>query len=543
MKTINLIKKLMLALPITLLVSCHDDLDQDPKIDPNNFTENDVFANADEARGAIAKLYASLALTGQEGPSGKPDITSIDEGTSQYSRMLFNLNELTTDNAVVSWGDPGLPDLHAMNWEAGNIFTTAMYYRLAQEVSFCNSFINNAESLSDNSEVGYYIAEARFLRAFAYYNLIDLYANIPIVTEVSTALPAQNSREEVFDFVESELLDIQDQLKESGANEYGRVDRVAAWALLSKLYLNAETWVNEDRYTDAIAYAQQTINSSYAINTTDANGNGSAYDELFLADNNSNGAQKEFIFVLNFDGNNSRTYGGTSFLVHAAIGGSMTASDYGVNGGWEGLRTTKALVSKFDYAITETDEDGNPIAWSDRRAMFYTDGQNLEINTIANTFSDGYAVVKFSNIDSQGNSGSDEAGNFTDTDLPLIRLADIYLVYAEAVTRGGSGGDLQTATNYINELRERAFGNNTGNISSSDVNLDLILNERARELYWEGQRRTDLIRFNKFTSANYLWPFKGGIRPGTSVSEYREIFPLPSNIISINPNLTQNSGY
>lgn len=538
----NYIKKLLFVISTLILVSCHDDLDQTP-IDPDSFTETDVFANADEAKGALAKLYASLALTGQQGPSGQPDITGIDEGTSQYSRLLFSLNELTTDNAVVGWGDPGLPNLHSMNWGAGNDFTTGMYYRLAQEVSFTNSFIENARLLNDNAEVEAYIAEARFLRAFAYYNLLDLFGAVPLVTVVSTDLPEQNTRAEIFNFVESELLEIQDLLKDSGANEYGRVDRVAAWALLSKLYLNAEVFTGEDRYTDAITFANLSINSSYRINTTDANGNGSAYDELFLADNNSNGAQNEFIFALNFDGNNSRSYGGTTFLVHAAIGGSMDAFNFGVNGGWSGLRTTKALVNKFDYSVSSTDADGNPIEWEDTRALFYTDGQSFEINTIANTFTDGYAVTKFKNVDSNGAAGVDEGGDFVDTDLPIIRVAEIYLTYAEAVLRGGSGGDMNTATGYINELRARAFGSTSGNITSGDLTLDFILDERARELYWEGQRRTDLIRFNDYTTGSYLWPFKGGSKSGTAVDDFRKLFPLPSNIILINPNLTQNTGY
>lgn len=538
----NYIKKIALLIPTLLLIACHDDLDQTP-IDPDSFTETNVFANADEAKGALAKLYASLALTGQQGPAGQADITGIDEGTSQYSRLLFSLNELTTDNAVVGWGDPGLPNLHAMNWGAGNDFTTGMYYRLAQEVSFTNSFIENAQLLNDNAEVEAYIAEARFLRAFAYFNLMDLFGDVPLVTVVSTDLPEQSTRSEIFNFVEGELLEIQDQLVESGANEYGRVDRVAAWALLSKLYLNAQVWTGTERYTDAITYAEMAINSSYSINTTDANGNGSAYDELFLADNNSNGAQNEFIFALNFDGNNSRTYGGTTFLVHAAIGGSMDAFNFGVNGGWSGLRTTKALVNKFDASVTESDADGNPTAWADSRAMFYTDGQSFEINTIANQFTDGYAVTKFTNIDSNGAAGSDTGGDFVDTDLPIIRLAEIYLTYAEAVLRGGAGGDVNTAAGYINELRARAYGNTSGNITSAALTLDFILDERARELYWEGQRRTDLIRFNDFTTGNYLWPFKGGSRSGTAVDEFRNLFPLPSNIILINTNLTQNPGY
>lgn len=538
----KIIKKLSFIIPALLLLGCQNDLDQYP-IDPDSFTEANVFVNADEAKGALAKLYASLALTGQQGPSGDADISGIDEGTSQYSRMLFSLNELTTDDAVVGWGDPGLPDLHAMNWGATNDFTVGMYYRLAQEVSFCNSFISNAQSLNDNSEVAYYIAEARFLRAFAYYNLLDLYGNVPLTTEVSTELPTQASREEIFNFVEAELLEIQDQLKESGANEYGRVDRVAAWALLSKLYLNADSWIGQDRYSDAVENSKKAINSTYSLNTNDANGNGSAYDELFLADNNTNGAQDEFIFVINFDGNQSRTFGGTTFLVHASVGGAMDPKNFGINGGWAGLRATSALVHKFDYSVAETDEDGNPIAWNDKRAMFFTNGQSLEINTIPNTFTDGYAVSKFKNVDSEGNPGSDEGGDYVDTDLPVIRLAEIYLNYAEAVLRGGAGGDISTATGYINQLRERAFGNSSQNITSGDLTLQFVIDERARELYWEGQRRTDLIRYDLFTSGSYLWPYKGGNKNGTAVDQFRRLFPLPANLISINPNLTQNPGY
>ena len=509
------------------VISCHEDLNQSP-IDPDSFAEEDVFSNVTEAQGALAKLYASLALTGQKGPAGKPDIDpeDIDEGFSQYSRMLFNLNELTTDHAVVGWGDAGLPDLHGLYWSGSNDFSEAMYYRLAQEVSFCNSFIDNASKLTD-TEVVNYIAEARFLRAFTYYNLMDLYGSVPLVTSVTTDLPSQATRLELFNFIETELLEIQDQLKSSGANEYGRVDQVAAWALLSKLYLNAEVFTGTAKYTEAVTFSNNVISSSYSINTIDANGNGNAYDELFLADNNTNGAQSGFIFTLNFDGLRSQTYGGSTFLVHAAIGGNMNATDFGVNGGWGGLRTTKNLVNKFnvdvsalnnslgtlskwglvgdatlnqwngpDMEMYETGantyalyadlnagemkfrfdedwgnnygDDGNdgslesgssniPVATAgtyfitldlnaltysitpfvgDGRGMFHKDGQTLEIEEIP-SFENGYAVTKFKNVDSNGNQGSDSAGDFVDTDIPLIRLAEIYLNYAEATIRGG----------------------------------------------------------------------------------------------------------
>ena len=623
----NIFKSLLYILSLSIVVSCHDDLNQSP-IDPDSFTEENVFASVNEAKGALAKLYASLALTGQNGPAGSPDIADIDEGFSQFSRMLFNLNEITTDHAVVGWGDPGLPDLHGMYWSSSNDFTEAMYYRLAQAVSFSNSFIKNASELSGD-EVNVFIAEARFLRAYAYYNLLDLYGNVPLTTEISTDLPTQSNRTELFNFIESELMEIESILLAS--NEYGRVDNVAAHALLSRLYLNAEAWTGQDRYADCITYSQNVINSGYTLNMNDANGNGTAYDELFMADNDVNGAQNEFIFTLNFDGMQSQTYGGTTFLVHAAIGGSMNPGNFGVNGGWGGLRTTKNLVNQFavdldalnsslgsqsdwglvgsatpngwngpDVEMFQTGpqefsiyaelvsgelkfrfnedwgnnfgDNGNdgtlesgganiPISSgtyfivmdlgsgtytispfsSDKRGMFYSDGQNLEIESIP-PFEDGYAVTKWTNIDSNGNQGSDSSGNFVDTDIPLIRLAEIYLNYAEATLRGG-GGDTNTAVSLVNQIRERGFGGTSGTISSGDLTLDFILDERSRELYWEGLRRTDLIRYNRFTSSTYLWPFKGNEPTGVGVDEYRNLFPLPANVVAINSNLTQNEGY
>jgi len=173
--------------------------------------------------------------------------------------------------------------------------------------------------------------------------------------------------------------------------------------------------------------------------------------------------------------------------------------------------------------------------------MFHSDGQNLEIESIP-PFDNGYAVSKFKNVDSNGAPGKHGPGDFTDTDLAMIRLAEIYLNYAEATVRGG-GGDLSLAVSKINELRQRGYGDSSGNINSGDLTLDFILDERSRELYWEGQRRTDLVRYGYFTTSGYLWPFKGNIANGSSVDEFRNVFPLPINALAINPNLTQNPGY
>lgn len=523
------------------LSACMKDLDQEP-IDPDSFTEKDVFKNATEAKGALAKIYASLSLTGQKGPSGDGDIAGADEGSTGYTRMQFYLQVASTDEAIIRWSDAGVPDFHNMSWTPANTFNNAYYNRLGQQIAFANSFIDNAQALASDPEVAYYIAEARFIRAYAYYNVIDAFGKAPLVTSSKADLkPAQNTRAELFNFVESELKDLEGKLKAARANEYGRVDVVAAQALLARLYLNAKVYIGQDKYTDCITYAKKVIASSYSLNTTDANNNGTAYDELFLADNNSNGAQNEFIFLASFDGLNTKTYGGTAFIIHGATGGNMNASSLGINDGWSGLTAPKEFVNKFE--VSARNGNNEPTAWKDKRAMFYTDGQTYENTDLKDFTKSGYAITKFKNITSTGAAGKDPEKKFPDTDLPLIRLAEVYLTYAEAVLRGGTGGDRATALGYINQLRSRAYGNASGNIADSDLTLDFILDERARELYWEGLRRTDLIRYGKFTGGAYLWSFKGGAASGVAVPDYRNLYPIPQDARTANDNLTQNTGY
>ena len=537
------IKHSILGLAMALSLSaCLKDLDQEP-IDPDSFTEKDVFKNATEAKSALAKIYASLSLTGQKGPSGDGDIAGADEGSTGYTRVQFYLQEASTDEAIIRWSDAGVPDFHNMTWTPSNPFTNAYYNRLGQQIAFANSFIDNAQALASDPEVAYYIAEARFIRAYAYYNVIDAYGKAPLITSSKADLkPTQNSRAELFNFVESELKDLETKLKAARANEYGRVDVVAAQALLARLYLNAKVYIGVDKYTECITYAKKVIASSYRLNTNDANGNGTAYDELFLADNNKNGAQNEFIFLASFDGLNTKTYGGTAFIMHGATGGNMNATALGLNGGWGGITVTKEFVNKFEASTRNGNNE--PTAWNDKRAMFHTDGQTFESTDYVKDFTKGgYAVTKFKNITSTGVAGKDPAKDFPDTDLPLIRLAEVYLTYAEAVLRGGAGGDRATALGYINQLRTRAYGSIAGNIADADLTLDFILDERARELYWEGLRRTDLIRYGKFTNASYLWSFKGGAASGVAVPDYRNLYPIPSDARAANENLSQNTGY
>lgn len=340
------IKHTVLGLTMAFSLSaCMKDLDQEP-IDPDSFTEKDVFKDATEAKSALAKIYASIAVTGQKGPAGDGDIAGVDEGSTQYTRMQFYLQEASTDEAIIRWNDAGVPDFHNMSWTPSNAFSSAYYNRLGQQIAFANSFIDNAKALDSDSEVAYYITEARFIRAYAYYNIIDAFGKAPLVTSSKAALkPAQNTRAELFTFVENELKDLETKLKAARTNEYGRVDVVAAQALLARLYLNAKVYTGTDRYTDCITYAKKVIASSYSLHTTDKNNNGTAYDDLFLADNNSNGAQNEFIFLASFDGLDTKTFGGPAFIIHGATGGNMNASNLGINGGWGGITTTKKNLS------------------------------------------------------------------------------------------------------------------------------------------------------------------------------------------------------
>ncbi|RYY10639.1 MAG: RagB/SusD family nutrient uptake outer membrane protein, partial [Cytophagaceae bacterium] len=377
---------------------------------------------------------------------------------------------------------------------------------------------------ADNARL--YRSEARFLRALAYYHALDMYGNVPFVTEAdapSKNLPKQIKRADLFAYIESELKAIEPLLKPARQNAYGRADQGAAQALLAKLYLNAEVYTGTARYTDCLTYCNKVVSASYALATN--------YQWLFLADNNVKAAS-EIIFPITSDGRVSQTYGGTTYLIHAAIGGRMVGGNYGVSSGWAGNRSRKNLPLLF------TSANGN-----DSREMFFQVGQNLDINDLTQ-FTDGYAVTKWKNVTSTGAPGSDPQGTFVDTDFPLLRLGDVYLMYAEAVLRGGQGGTQTQALDYVNALRDRAYGNTSGRITAADLTAaNFILNERGRELYWEGSRRTDLVRFGRFTTASYLWPWKGGVAAGQGVSNNLNLYPIPSTDIVANPTLVQNPGY
>jgi starch-binding outer membrane protein, SusD/RagB family len=487
-----------------------------------------VFNDPGAYRAYLAKLYTGLAVSGQQGPAGAGDISGIDEGFSQYLRLLWQLQQLPTDETVLGWGDEGIQPLNRMEWTDETQFLVAMYYRIFYQVTLANEFLRETTEArltqrnvtpALRAEIQTYRAEARFLRALSYWHGIDLFADIPLVDEsfqIGSTPPTQATRQQIYDFVVGELTAIRGDLL--AAPPYGRAGQAAADMLLAKLYMNAQVYTGTAQWAQARQAVERVIGSGrYQLA-----GN---YMYNFLADNHTS---PEIIFPIPFDGQRTRTWGGMTFLVNAAIGGAMNSSNYGVGGGWWGLRVTPQFVDLFP-AVTGPDT---------RASILFTQGQQKEIENLGE-FTHGYGAPKFRNVTRTGQAGSH--GDFPDTDFPVFRLADAYLMYAEAVLRGG-GGDAATALSYVNQIRQRAYGGASGNITQAQLTLDFILDERARELFWEGHRRTDLIRFNRFVTADYLWAWKGGVQAGRAANECRRLYPLPASELLVNPNLQQRFG-
>jgi starch-binding outer membrane protein, SusD/RagB family len=514
------------GLAILSVTSCKKQLNLQP---PNTTTAAIVFSTDSGAKEALAKVYGAYALTGSLG-SGSSDLGGIDAGTSDFVRMMFYADEFTTDEAVCAWNDPGVPDLHNMSWTSSDVILEGLYARLMYQVTVANSFIQQASKVSFTgqaaTDLAHYVAESRFLRAFDYWEMMDLFGNSPFITDKQAigTTPTYITRANLYAYVVSELrsLDSSSALIAPMQNEFARADMGCVWALLARVYLNAQVYTGTADWTDAITYSSKVIGAGYSLLQH--------YQYNFLADNGNNTTNTEQILSVAYDGNSSQNYGGTTFIINAEIGGSMSPAAYGVpGGGWGGDRVTSAIVNLYPD-LTGT---------IDSRSLFYTNNQTESITDIG-TFNDGYPNVKFQNVTSTGQTPTG-ASEYATTCFPLFRLAEQYLIYAEATLQGASNGNMTNALQYFNALRTRAYGNTNGNVGS--IALQDVLDERGRELIWEGFRRTDLIRFGLFTSQSYLWPWKGGVASGTGVDSHLNLFPLSATDVNANTNLIQNPGY
>ncbi len=524
---------LYIALIGVLSVACTSDLDIEPN-DPLLTLGDDFLATPTGYTQALAGIYANLSLTSTSG-TGNSNITGLDAGTSQYGRGLWNLQELVTDMAIWTWeNDPGLRQLNRATWSANNPILRGMFGRLMASVALSNEFLRqstddllNERSVPEQirSAMPTYRAEARFLRALAYYHMMDLFSQAPFVTENDPVgayqAPAYN-RAQLFDYVESELLEIIPSMTAPLQNEYGRADQAAARMVLAKIYMNAEVYIGENKYSDAIAQLEAVIGGGFELTPT--------YLHNFAADNDVSAARNEIIFAVQSDGIVTKNFGPTTVMANGQVGSQESnGADFGIqDGGWGGaLRVTQQFSEIFQNGTYGTDD----------RNTLITANRTIDIQNIGFR-EQGYIIGKWSNISSTGQIG--QANEIVDIDFPMFRLADAYLMYAEAHLRGG-GGSLTTATGYFNDLRNRS--NNPNTIGEGDLTLDLILEERLVELHWEAHRRQDLIRYGRFTGASYNWSWKGNAAKGIALPAHMSVYPIPEQSLAANPNLTQNAGY
>lgn len=575
MKSLN---KIFSVLGVSLalgLSSCVGDLDLLPN-DPNQLTADKFAENPEEyIMQVMAKCYSGMAVSGQTGPDGSSDISGLDGGTSQYTRALYMLQEFTTDESKWIWPDAGVVDLVTNTWGNGNVNIFGTYSRLYVHIAICNDFLRLANSLGDygispdaelQATIDQYKLEARALRAMSYYWALDLFGNASFIDETSPAgtSPVQYTRQELYDWLVTELEDLVATFPTT-TPIYGRVGIDGVEALLARVYLNAEV------YTGTAAYDKCSQHCANIIARHQGEGfRGSGlvpvYMYLFCGDNDEympgGGGVNEILWGIPYDSENIQPYGGSMFLCAAGISNLtwdandaiMTATDYGMSAQWGCMHATSQFSDKF-----QSDRD---LRW----AMWCKEQQGFsKANTNFSTFTDGYGVVKFTNLlkgnvtdpsgwdmnDNTKNWSSANGGiyatdgsaaradNFPDTDLPLIRLADVYLMYTEAYIMGHAG-DATNALNYVNLVRARA---NETNWTASDLTADNILDERCRELYWELTRRSDLVRHGKFSGGTYNWSWKNNEANGASIAETMDLFPIPANVISAQPEFEQNPGY
>lgn len=537
---------------ILVLGSCLDDLNIAP-INPNvssTFYQDEVFA----------KIYSSLALTGQKGPDGAGDVAGIDEGTSAFVRLVWNLNELPTDEAMCSWGDPGIPEMNFNSWSSSHSNVKGLYGRLYFNITLINEFLSKIEGMTDEKTVRQR-AEARFMRALNYFYLMDMFGTVPFTETVTiNESPKQISRTALFNYINKELSECEPDMYAAGASKpYYRANQVANWLLRSRVYLNAEVYTGTAKWDSAAIFAKKVIDpsSGYSLCPT--------FRHLFMADNAGvvdgstvNQAPNEIIFPIAADGVQTKSWGTSLFLIASTHTGDMPG--WGTTEGWGGNRARAALVNKFfpGNAVFSNNNDlttakAPTLSVKDARALFLkggvvikavdgSDSINTSVRTkgiVSNTFNEGYSVIKYSNLRADGAKTNDT--QFTDTDIPLMRQAEAYLNYAEAVTRGATPIEGYTALQAINTLRTRA-----GKTSAlTSLTLQNIIDEWAREFFFEGRRRMDLIRFGQYggTNTGYTWDWKGGEAAGKDFSADFNVFPIPVSEINANPNLKQNNGY
>lgn len=553
------IKTAMASMLCMGFVSCADELNI-KSVDPLNHQTYTV-------EGLLAKQYATLGLTGQKGPAGLQDISG-DEGESGFIRTVFNLEELMTDETLWAYqSNDGIAQITSMNWDKDNPRVNWAYQRLSFNINQYNFFISEQTGKMSEDK----IAEVRFLRALNYYYFLDLYRKAPFKDTFDNNLPTEKSGKELYEWLDNELTTIEPLMAEVGAyntaKDFGRADRGAAYALHARLALNSAVYTDGQvkDYQKAIHYCDEIINSGKYDLSRVAKSGYSGYQQLFMGDNDCNpDARKEIIFPIRQDGVKTRSYAGTSYLVNAS---TITGMPYAsTSDPWKCLFARVDLVKKFfpngdipkatdedllsnpskDQVIAKDNEKGISTAdvvaqAKDDRALFYMGIGGCSDKARTLTPGDaitgplnGASFVKWTNFHADGTAQHHQ--NFSDTDFPLFRLAEIYLTRAEAKYRLDRSQDGLADIQYVQERANRQ-------IKASSVDEQTLIDEWCREFYLEGRRRSDLVRFGLFTGSKYLWSFKGGSENGQGIPTKFDIYPIPGDEMKNNPNMTQNPKY
>ncbi len=535
-----------------LLTSCVKDLNVTPK------DENKIMTFDQDA--IFTKCYATLALTGQQGPAGSGDVDDIDEGTSAFVRMIWELQEFPTDECWVPWNDPGLPEIRTIKWNSLNQLVQGLYYRFYLNITLCNHFLENATADGDGANQ---IAEVRFLRAFNYYYLLDMFGSVPFSDKVNAQKKPQYTRVELYNWLEAELKELEAILPATRINDF-RVDQYAAKMLLARLYLNAEVYTGTAHYDLAAQYAKEVMDGPHKLHTVSTGGVYSPYQEMFMGDNYRvmGGPSGEGLLIIYQDGIHAQCWGGSTFLV-AGCRDKTVYVNPATSEGWAGFRCTPEFVDKFiDVSLTGTtlyNEFDMPGILGDDRAILCSKLNNGKPVVKADTtlladslvtrgnmgeFYDGWSMLKWTGRYIANPMGEDitvipHGNQFPDTDIPFMRVGEAYMTYAEAQFRLGNTTE---ATNAIQALRDRA--NNT---TPFTLSLDFLLDEWCREFYAEGRRRIDLVRFGKFAgpTADYHWEGRGGNTSEqglVTLDKKFNVYPIPESDI-VAGGLTQTEGY
>ena len=554
-----------------MLTACIGDLDTIP------LKESDVTSESAYGKNEMAYLQGLTKIYMQFVSNNVTNLIVDDPGSSELIRAFWSTQEISTDACKVGWAnDSWAQDLNNDTWSpTHNHMIYSLYVRTLQGVAYVNEYLR--QTTSDKLEsrgvgkdlaekIQQYRAEARFLRAYFYWMSFDAFGNVPFSVE-DTPIgggnnPPQTSRAKIFDFVVDEL----EALAKDGSAmpeaqaDYPRADKGSVLGLLARLYLNAEVYTGTPMYDKA----KSTCERIYALGKYSLSPD---YAALFRGDNGENPqAKNEFLFAVAYDSEFTKSFGGTTFLTLASVAAEPQSSDdvfwtlQGVRGGdgtpWAGIRTTWEYVSKY-FGVTDPRYDFDPgracttqelltrdpgyDVQDNRGRLFYIYGREQDISNKDElyTFLNGWTSYKYNNHphDVVAAEYVDEAYKNTnaDIDFPLIRLGEIHLIYAEACMK--VGGDAGT------QLAELAQRTGVAAQTQAGVTQDWLVAERARELMWEGHRRTDLIRYGLFTSGDFLWPFKGGEVKGKALGEHMNVFAIPKTEREANPDLVQNPGY